>query len=164
MRVAFLLSVLSLQAFGCVCGGWPSARDAWAGSALALLQELLIARSQPKFPSAHKRFWVTVKEPFNVGLSESISKSYSNRGQMIALLSLKRDRKLCCTCPRRVPGTGWLLGATALDPFRLPLTTYCFCVLCRGRLRPTVCQVRSTSTKILQVWASAGSKRFLDCA
>jgi len=63
MRTLFLLSLLSSQAFGCVCAGWPSARDAWAGSELVFVG--VVDRTEPSVPSmAAQTAWVTVKESF----------------------------------------------------------------------------------------------------
>ena len=63
MRTIFLLSLLSSQAFGCVCSGWPSARDAWAGSELVFVG--VVDRTEPSVPSmAAQTVWVTVKESF----------------------------------------------------------------------------------------------------
>jgi len=63
VRVIFLLSLLTSSAFGCVCSGWPSARDAWAGSELVFLGT--VDRADPADASmAAQTAWITVKEPF----------------------------------------------------------------------------------------------------
>lgn len=63
MRIIFLFSFLSLQAFGCVCGGWPSARDAWAGSELVFVG-VVDRADPPKASDFAQTVWVTVREPF----------------------------------------------------------------------------------------------------
>jgi hypothetical protein len=63
MRIIFPFLFLSLQALGCVCGAWPSARDAWAGSELVFVG--VVDRADPPKASAFAQTaWVIVSEPF----------------------------------------------------------------------------------------------------
>lgn len=63
MRALFLLSLLSVQAWGCVCAGWPSAREAWSDSALVFIG--VVDRTDPTVPSmGPETVWITVKESF----------------------------------------------------------------------------------------------------
>ena len=63
MRIIFLFSFLSLNAFGCVCGALPSARDAWAGSDLVFIG--VVDRAHPpKASQFAQTAWVTVRESF----------------------------------------------------------------------------------------------------
>jgi len=63
VRAIFLLSLLASSALGCVCSGWPSARDAWAGSGLVFVGT--VDRTEPADASiAAQKVWVTVKETF----------------------------------------------------------------------------------------------------
>jgi hypothetical protein len=100
MRIILLLSLLSLQAYGCVCAAWPSARDAWAGSQLVFLG--VVDRADP--PSASifaQTAWVTVKEAFK-GVSA---------GQQIVLKQAGND-----CAPKFNAGSEVLLYLSPLQP------------------------------------------------
>lgn len=72
MRIILLLLLMSLHALGCVCAGWPSAPDAWAGSKLVFVG--VVDRADPPNASVlAQTAWVTVKEPFKgVSVREQI--------------------------------------------------------------------------------------------
>src|SRR5580704_11377746 len=62
-RIIFFFSFLSIQAFGCVCGAYPSARDAWTGSELVFAG--VVDRTDPPNSSMFAQTaWVTVRESF----------------------------------------------------------------------------------------------------